>query len=1243
MATPHSLKWKSLLLLLPSIFESAEAASLFAEKRAALANPANPAPGWSYLGCYTDSGNPRALGGINQAGATNSVESCIAFCQSKGFVLAGGEYSQECWCGNSITTTKNADTSCNMACSGNGTEACGGPNLLSVYKSNAAPPPSCSGSTPSVTTYTTANGTVFTLECGTDRAGADIGNTNPGSFTGCMASCDNTPGCVDVSWAAPNGPCYLKNSFAGNANQNANIWGAKLSVKGTGPVSSSSAVSTTAPVSAVQSTSSPLVTPSAASSAVVSSAQASTAVVSSVAPSSAAQTPATTAIVSATNSSTAVQTTSSTIPISVVANSTSSAVVTPASNTTSSAAAASSSAFVGWTALGCYTDGVNGRTLMNAGAVNGAMTQEKCQAACKAGNYNLAGVEYAGECYCDNQLRNGGGPAPDGNANCNMACNGNSTQICGGPNRLTMFSYSNGSPVVSSSVSSAAAASSTSAAPVASISGWSYKGCYVDNKYGRIMANQQPDSNTLTNEACIQTCAKQGYSVAGTQYSSQCFCSNFLQNSASLTSDSDCSMPCSGNSTQKCGAGNRDSIWSNLTTIPSYGVPTAQNTSLPGSWKYQGCLIDNVNQVRVFPNQIILSKNNTATNCLTQCSTYGYDAGGMEYGDQCFCGSKSDVLAAKATLAPESDCSFPCTGNVTTLCGAGNRISYYTWENSTNPLYVWNYPQGNSAGSYEFFMGSVVIPLVATPMRNGKISFVEKSGTGPPNSTGAYELDPTLSNNITAAFRAQHVKTDVFCSASLMLPDRAGRILNIGGWSLTSTFGVRTLWPDAKPGVTGKNDWQENASELSLQNGRWYPSAMVMGNGSVLVAGGEGGSNGVPIPTLELLPKVGPVVYADYLNRTDPNNLYPFLAQLPSGDIFISYYNEARILDAKTLQPKRELPNIPGAVNNFMSGRSYPFEGTAMLMPQVAPYTDPLRILICGGSSPGGQALDNCVSIAPDDPTSQWQIERMPTTRVIGCMTALPDGTYLINNGAKQGTAGFGLGVDPNMNALLYDPSKPVNQRISIMANTTIGRLYHSESVLMDDGRVLVSGSDPEDPRYPQEYRLEVFNPPYMLNSKNSTRPSFSITNLDWAYGQQVSFTVNNGNTAGLKVSLLGGVSSTHGNSMGQRTYFPAVTCTGQTCTVTAPPNSSICPPSWFQMFVVDANGIPSKATWIRVGGDPGSLGNWPNFPDFDVPGMGAVIAPGAIGTDKTPALAGGNYTTMSRRWDRQQIEELAL
>ena len=34
----------------------------------------------------------------------------------------------------------------------------------------------------------------------------------------------------------------------------------------------------------------------------------------------------------------------------------------------------------------------------------------------------------------------------------------------------------------------------------------------------------------------------------------------------------------------------------------------------------------------------------------------------------------------------------------------------------------------------------------------------------------------------------------------------------------------------------------------------------------------------------------------------------------------------------------------------------------------------------------------------------------------------LPDGTFLIANGAQQGVAGFGLAEDPNLTALLYDP-----------------------------------------------------------------------------------------------------------------------------------------------------------------------------------------------------------------------------
>ena len=65
---------------------------------------------------------------------------------------------------------------------------------------------------------------------------------------------------------------------------------------------------------------------------------------------------------------------------------------------------------------------------------------------------------------------------------------------------------------------------------------------------------------------------------------------------------------------------------------------------------------------------------------------------------------------------------------------------------------------------------------------------------------------------------------------------------------------------------------------------------MVMANGSVLVVGGESGSNGPPVPSLEVLPKPAggeTILTMDWLQRTDPNNLYPFLHMLPSGNIFV--------------------------------------------------------------------------------------------------------------------------------------------------------------------------------------------------------------------------------------------------------------------------------------------------------------------------------------------------------------------
>lgn len=131
---------------------------------------------------------------------------------------------------------------------------------------------------------------------------------------------------------------------------------------------------------------------------------------------------------------------------------------------------------------------------------------------------------------------------------------------------------------------------------------------------------------------------------------------------------------------------------------------------------------------------------------------------------------------------------------------------------------------------------------------------------------------------------------------------------------------------------------------------------MIMANGSILVVGGEVGSNGAPEPSLEIMPKPDGTgdtwKFLDYLNRTDPNNLYPFLHVLPSGRIFIGehscsmqfsptlrvadvdvchtaslgYYNEARILDPVSLDTFKVLPNMPGSVTSPL-GRSHVSHG----------------------------------------------------------------------------------------------------------------------------------------------------------------------------------------------------------------------------------------------------------------------------------------------------------------------------
>jgi hypothetical protein len=494
-------------------------------------------------------------------------------------------------------------------------------------------------------------------------------------------------------------------------------------------------------------------------------------------------------------------------------------------------------------------------------------------------------------------------------------------------------------------------------------------------------------------------------------------------------------------------------------------------------------------------------------------------------------------------------------------------------------------------------------------MPNGKVVFLDKveNYTELKLGNGQYAYSSEYDPN-TQKLTPLSYKTNAFCSGGIFLAD--GSFVSLGGNApldfIDPTVGdgfkaIRYLKRSATDASLDGQGWSEPGAKLDTA--RWYASVQIMPDNSIFVASGS--LNGLDPskpennnPTYEILNADGTPrsksVNMEILSKNQPYYMYPFMHLLNDGNLFVFVSKSAEIFNVGGGNVVRTLPDLAG------SYRTYPNTGGSVMLSLSSQNKWNNDVVICGGgpyqdiTAPGEAS---CGRINPMAQNPSWEMEAMPEGRGMVEGTLLPDGTVIWVNGAQEGAQGFGVARSPALEVLIYDPVQPVGKRFTTGPKSDIARLYHSVALLLLDGTLLISGSNPvEQPileasaqnPFVTEFRNEIYTPPYLQG--NPTRPTgvaLKTKNLK-ADGStlEISFYAPP-NAKEVKVSLYYGGFVTHSVHMGHRNLFLDTANfkpgqKNQKINVTLPPNRNVAPAGPYVVYVL-VDGVPSVGQFVQV------------------------------------------------------------
>ncbi|MEW2545005.1 galactose oxidase-like domain-containing protein [Streptomyces sp. NPDC047002] len=365
----------------------------------------------------------------------------------------------------------------------------------------------------------------------------------------------------------------------------------------------------------------------------------------------------------------------------------------------------------------------------------------------------------------------------------------------------------------------------------------------------------------------------------------------------------------------------------------------------------------------------------------------------------------------------------------------------------------------------------------------------------------------------------------------------------------------------------------------SMKNARWYPTLVGLDDGRVLAVSGlddvgavQTGANEIYDPRSKTWTK-GPTRYFP---------TYPALFLTKGGKLFYSGSNAGYGPADKGRQPG--LWDLRTNTFTKVGGLSDPdtTETSASLM---LPPAQDQKVMLLGGGGVGESARSTArtgiVDLKQDDPRFR-EGPRLPQgTRYLSSVL-LPDDSVFTTGGSSDYR---GRGASDILKAQFYDAG---SNSFRPAADPTVGRDYHSEALLLPDGRVVTFGSDPlygnaDNTKLGTfEQRVEVYTPPYLQGGKEADRPVLGAGPREPDADGTATFRAPKPGSL-VTARLMRPSAVTHTTDVEQRSIDLTMKRSAHAVTVRVPGDRTLVPPGWYMLFFTDARGVPSQAKWIRV------------------------------------------------------------